>query len=216
VTSLVLSSNPVSATSYQLQADARFSDGSSKNVTASAAWQSSNASVAQVSSAGTLTVVGNGQVDVRATYENVTGSLTLTVTMPSTSRYLLTGFVSEAPPGSKLLEGVRIMITSGPDAGTFSYSDETGIFRFGSLQRGTLTLAIDHAGYQPWSRAIPFDADTNLPIVLYPDPPKDATGATATARCRDGSWSWAQTLETACTTQGGVAYEVCPGVLCQR
>ena len=58
------------------------------------------------------------------------------------------------------------------------------------------------------------DFDRQIDIVMYPTPPTDNTGATATARCNDGSWSWAQTRAAACTANGGVAYTVCPGPIC--
>jgi len=154
-----------------------------------------------------------GRVDVRATYENVTGSVALTVTMPQ-SGFALSGYVSEAPPVSRLFEGIKITVTSGPDAGQFTYTNETGFFRFFRLKPGTFSLSINHEGYQPWSRDVRLDSDVNLPIVLYPNPPTDATGAFATARCRDGSWSWAKTQIEACASQGGIAYPVCPGPFC--
>jgi len=216
VNTVVVTSSQTSASSYQLKADARLADGSSHDVTTSSLWQSSNVNVAQVSPAGVVTVMAAGQVDMRATYQNVTGSLGLTVTMPppSSGQFMLTGYVSEAPPVSKLFEGVKITVTSGPDAGQFTYTNETGYFRFGRLTAGIFSLAINHAGYQPWTFQVHLDSDVNLPIVLYPVPPVDASGATATARCRDASWSWAKDPMQACVAQGGIAYPVCPGPLC--
>ena len=213
VNTVVVTSSQTSPTSYQLNANARLSDGSSRDVTTAAQWQSSNTSVAQVSPAGTVTVMGSGRVDMRATYENVTGSVGLTVTMPQ-NFFSLSGYVSEAPPVSKLFEGIKVTVMNGPDAGQFTYSNETGYFRFARLTGGIIRLSINHAGYQPWTQEVRLDSDVNLPIVLYPLPPTDATGAFATARCRDGSWTWAKTMAEACVAQGGIAYPVCPGVLC--
>ena len=217
VTTVVVTSSQTSPTSYQLKADARLTDGNSRDVTSTAQWQSSDPAIAQVSPTGVMTAVGTGHVDVRATYENVTGSMGFAVIMPPTAnKFSLMGYVSEAPPVSKLFQGIKITITSGPDAGQFTYSNEMGFFQFFHLTAGVVTLAVDHAGYQPWGQTIRLDEDVNWPIVLYPIPPVDGSGATATARCNDASWSWAKTLETACTAQGGVAYPVCPGVLCNR
>ena len=50
------------------------------------------------------------------------------------------------------------------------------------------------------------DRDRQVEIVLFPTPPKDANGMDATARCADGTWSWAQTRADACTANGGIAY----------
>lgn len=48
-------------------------------------WSSSNTSVATVSSSGTVTAVGGGSASIRATVLGVTGSATVTVTVPATS-----------------------------------------------------------------------------------------------------------------------------------
>ena len=58
------------------------------------------------------------------------------------------------------------------------------------------------------------DYDFTSDVFLYPTPPTNAAGASATARCRDGTWSWAQARADACKANGGVIYTVCPGVLC--
>src|SRR5271167_367711 len=69
--------------SFQLTATARLSDGSTRDVTSTAAWTSSNALFATVSPTGMVTVVGSGELDVRAVYQNVTGSLHLSVVKSS-------------------------------------------------------------------------------------------------------------------------------------
>ncbi len=70
------------------------------------------------------------------------------------------------------------------------------------------------AGYSLDAVGTDFTGNKNVDLWLAPMPPKNSTGATATARCNDGSWSWAQTGADACSNDGGVAYPVCPGVLC--
>jgi hypothetical protein len=65
--------------SFQLTATARLSDGSARDVTSTAAWTSSNALIATVSPTGMITVVGSGELDVRAVYQNITGALHLSV-----------------------------------------------------------------------------------------------------------------------------------------
>ena len=69
-------------------------------------------------------------------------------------------------------------------------------------------------GYQTYETEIVFVDGSSLAVNLYPTPPKSADGASATARCNDGSWSWAQTRTAACSANGGLAYPVCPGPLC--
>jgi hypothetical protein len=71
---------------HQATAVAAFSDGSSREVTSSAQWGSSNANVASVSADGRVTPLAPGSTEIRATYESVTGSAPLAVTqVPSPS-----------------------------------------------------------------------------------------------------------------------------------
>jgi len=63
----------VGATS-QFTATATMGDGTTQNVTSQAAWTTSNASIATVSSTGVVTGVGAGSVSVAAVYQSVSGS----------------------------------------------------------------------------------------------------------------------------------------------
>ena len=63
----------VGATS-QFTATATMGDGTTQNVTSQAAWTTSNASIASVSSTGVVTGVGAGSVSVAAVYQSVSGS----------------------------------------------------------------------------------------------------------------------------------------------
>jgi trimeric autotransporter adhesin len=64
----------------QFTATGTYSDGSTQNLTNTAAWSSSNASVATINSTGLATGVGNGNSTIQAASGSVTGSTTLTVT----------------------------------------------------------------------------------------------------------------------------------------
>src|SRR5262245_24392347 len=55
VTAVAVTSANVSPTTIQLTATAKFADGKSQDVTSIAAWQSSNASIATISTTGLLT-----------------------------------------------------------------------------------------------------------------------------------------------------------------
>ena len=59
----------------QLWAVAKYSDNTTSDVTNVALWQSSNPTVATVSSGGVLTAAAEGAIDVMATYESVRGTL---------------------------------------------------------------------------------------------------------------------------------------------
>lgn len=63
----------------QLSAVANYSDATTENVTATAVWQTSNASVATVTGGGLLTAQGAGSADVTATYQGQTGRASVTV-----------------------------------------------------------------------------------------------------------------------------------------
>ena len=67
-------------TPQQFKATGSYSDGSSKDLTASVAWRSSAASVATISSTGLLTPLAAGQTTVSAALESSKGSTGLTVT----------------------------------------------------------------------------------------------------------------------------------------
>ena len=198
------------ATSFQLTATARLSDGSTQDVTRSASWSSSDTAIATVSSTGYVTIVASGDVDLRATYQGVTGDARLTVAIPKT--YALTGVVAEVAPHVQPIAGARVQIVGG-GAG-FTTSDANGVYSIAGLPAGRNIIEVTKDGYQTYDNEITVSADTQLQVNLFPTPPKDASGASATARCNDATWSWAQTKSDACTSNGGVAYFVCPGPFC--
>jgi len=68
---------PVGGT-QQFTATATYSDGTTSNVSSTAAWSSSNTAVATVNAVGLATAVANGQATLTATYQGKSGSATLT------------------------------------------------------------------------------------------------------------------------------------------
>src|SRR5579871_1263081 len=78
----VTSPNPSLAVgqSEQLTATATYSDGSTKDVTTSAAWSSSATAVASVNGSGLLTPLEAGSVNVQASYSGMAGSAKVSVT----------------------------------------------------------------------------------------------------------------------------------------
>jgi hypothetical protein len=199
---------------FQLVAMASMTDRTTRDVTALAQWDSSNPSLATVS-AGRVTVLGNGEVDVRATYQGVSGSLRLVVMPGTQTRVSLSGIVREVPPTEHTLAGVRVEIVDGADAGKFVMSDASGNYRFTGLVSGRISIAAKMTGYQPWHvDQMNLMSDTQYDAWLVLIPPTDATGATATARCKDTSWTWVRDRAKACADNGGIAYFVCPGPFC--
>ena len=129
--------------------------------------------------------------------------------------WTLSGVAAESAPNTHLLTGVRIQITDGPDAGLVSTSDSGGSFRFAVLRPGAVGIVATKDGYLPW-RVVNLNVETypQIQITLYPVPPVNASGNSATARCNDGTWSWETSFVNLCAADGGVAYTVCPGALC--
>jgi hypothetical protein len=137
-------------------------------------------------------------------------------TSPSESTgFRLSGIVREVAPSGRAVDAVRVEISGGPDAGAAALSDLTGFYIFPSLKMGRATVQVQKNGFLLW-RITDLDVrqNTNLDIWLYPVPPLDFNGKSATARCRDSSWTWSVVRGEACAANGGVAYEVCPGPLC--
>lgn len=217
VRAVVVSSTSTSTSTFQMGARADMSDGSSRDVTMLAKWDSSNPTIATVSSSGLLTVMGSGQIEVRATYESVMGAIGLLVSGPSRpATFSIVGVAIETAPSGKVVPGVTVQVTEGADAGQSTVTDAGGLYRFDALRTGPLTLEARKSGYLLWRVTnLMVDRDRQIQIVLFPMPPKNEAGADATARCADGTWSWAQTRAEACPANGGVAYAVCPGPLCE-
>ena len=118
--------------------------------------------------------------------------------------------VLEAPPNVQRIVGARVQVV----VSDHTFSDAQGMFSLLKVPFGRVILEVTKDGYQTLSNELIVDRDLSLGITLYPTPPKNVDGVTATARCNDGSWSWAQTRAEACPSNGGVAYPVCPGPLC--
>jgi Carboxypeptidase regulatory-like domain/Bacterial Ig-like domain (group 2) len=198
-----------SSSPFQLIATARGSDGSSQDVTRSATWESSNAQLASVSAGGYVTILGNGDVDLRAIYQGVMGAVQVHVSLPRT--FTMGGTVAEAAPNVRQIAGARVQIIGGGH----TFSDDRGAFAITGLPAGRTMVEFSKDGYQTFENEVVLgNSDTQLTVNLYPTPPKGADGTSATARCNDGSWSWAQTRTDACAANGGMAYAVCPGPLC--
>src|SRR5438067_972940 len=88
----VTGSTPNVGATTQFSATATLSNGTTQAVTSQASWQSTDTTVATVSSSGAVTGVDGGNADVRATYSGVAGSLGIAVPAPPT--HTLVGVVT--------------------------------------------------------------------------------------------------------------------------
>ncbi|PYQ72847.1 MAG: hypothetical protein DMG04_16050 [Acidobacteria bacterium] len=73
---------PTVGSTAQFTATATMSNGTTQDVTSSATWQSGDAAIATVSSAGVVTGVAAGSTTVTATYQSVSGSDAIAVAFP--------------------------------------------------------------------------------------------------------------------------------------
>jgi Carboxypeptidase regulatory-like domain/Bacterial Ig-like domain (group 2) len=211
VTAVTVSAPSTTGSSFQLTANAKMSDNTTKDVTSAATWQSSNSQLATISSSGVVTVHGTGEVDLQATYQGVSGFMHASVALAKT--FTLSGVVTEAAPSAKPVAGARVQII----VGSFTLTDDKGAYSISGLAPGRILVEISKDGYQTLETDTTIvDRDVQLSPTVFPSPPKNSDGATATARCNDGSWSWAQTRADACVANGGIAYGVCPGPLCTQ
>lgn len=196
---------------FQLTATARLSDGSVLDVTRSASWESSNPLVVTVNANGFATVLTSGEADVRATYQGVSGSQRVTVAPPRS--YALSGVVTEVAPNARPVANAVVRILGGgvPSVTT----NEQGAFRFSSVPQGRVLVEVSKDGYLAWEGDETItNGDATVDATVYPTPPKNADGISATARCNDGTWSWSIVKNEVCSANGGVAYFVCPGAAC--
>lgn len=159
---------------FQLTAAAHLSDGSVVDVTRSAVWLSSNMDLATVTTSGYVRVVAAGEVELRATFQGVTGSVRVALSLPR--MYILSGSVTSSQPNGRQVEGARIQIFSGVTDHTVS--DTQGLFAM-SVLTGRAVVEVSMDGFQTWSSEIFIFGDTDLTVVLSPIVPSIAANRDA-------------------------------------
>ena len=235
--------NPGTGQSAQFTATANFSNATTQNITTQASWQSSNSSIAAVSGSGMVTAVAPGEVEIRATYQSVTGSSRITVVL---LRFTLSGVVREEGSNGPIPDA-RVEITDGQNAGRNVTTPGDGSYSITELLAENLTVRTSRSGYETNSRVIQLQQDTRQDIALKrasspTPPPPPAPGPTpapgpngptcaassipsnavcigtgtppVTAVCNDGAYSCSSNRSGTCSTHGGVKCWVCPGALC--
>ena len=189
----------------QFTAVANRSDGTTTDVTAQAAWSTSDATIFAVAAGGKVTAMRVGSADIRATWEGLTDK-DYTTAQPFLT-FKAYGTVTEAPPGFVAVAGVHIEITGSTTLDTVT--DGSGDYSFSSLKGGVYSIKVSRDGYQAQTKSVTLTRDARTDFLLFPVPP-----AGATARCKDKSWSFVSDKAAACSKNGGVAYWACPGPFC--
>ena len=120
-------------------------------------------------------VLVNGEVEFRATYQAVTGTLRLLVGQaPPLRTFVLSGTVREAGTET-VLPGARIAVSGGSISGALATSDVNGRFSFSSLPTGSLAVEATKDGYlTPLNATVMISEDTNLDVWMFAIVPLDA------------------------------------------
>jgi hypothetical protein len=130
----------------QFSATARLSDGSSRDVTTEARWNSSKPAVVSVSPGGRVTGHETGEAMVSASVGSAAGTREVIVVPRSTFR--IVGLVTEADAASAPVVAARVAVTAGLGAGLFATTGEDGRYRLYGVA-GDVELRITKDGYQP-------------------------------------------------------------------
>ena len=129
----------------QFKATARFGDGSSRDVTSEATWESSNSNILAVTGAGLLTGRDRGPASITANFDGRGGSHAVLVLSPDT--YVLGGQVFESRNPPAALEAAHVTVMSGPLAGQDVLTSPYSGYRLFGVS-GPTTIRVAKAGYQ--------------------------------------------------------------------
>jgi hypothetical protein len=148
-----------------LVATATYSDGSTAQVTNDAAWDSSNNSVASVSSVGMVEFKGAGDVDLKASYRGMNSSMHVSVTAPEAARPTLIGVVTDADSG-RPIAGVTVTVVDGPNANRSTQSDGNGYYSLGNMTPSAFTIGFQREFYTTTTRPVGLFTDQRIDVAL--------------------------------------------------
>jgi Carboxypeptidase regulatory-like domain/Bacterial Ig-like domain (group 2) len=150
--------------SAQMTASAHYSDGSIRDVTPLASWESSAPPFATVSSTGTVTAVATGNTELRATDQNFVGTMRVAVTKtPET--FVLTGIVRDSST-QRPLAGVELHMLGDSAGGTTT--DAAGEYRRDGLVAGRHLAEFFKSGYEVLEISVTMVGDQLRNVALDP------------------------------------------------
>jgi len=157
-------------------ATATYSDGSSKDVTASASWSPPGDRTWQpiyFTGAGTALGANRGEIDVSASQDGKYGSLHVLVLENGT--FKLSGVVAES--SGRLVSSVAIDVVAGTGAGLHATTDSLGRYALYGVA-GQIQLRVSAEGFAPQTHDLVVTADeTATPFALEPkEAPADVSG----------------------------------------
>jgi acyl-CoA thioesterase-1 len=173
--------------SAQFTATATLSNGTTQTVTTQASWQSSTATVANVTITGMVTAVAPGETDIRAIYQSVTGTMHVTVTAvtptpspgpsptpspspapsPSPSTFTVSGIVREAGT-TRAISGAGVIVK---DTALSTTSDASGRYSFSGLNGGRIVLRATKSAYEVTEVAVVFSNSVTVDIPMRKESP---------------------------------------------
>lgn len=148
----------------QFHAMATLANGTSQTVTMQATWETSDPNVVSVTKSGLVTAVAEGDADVRASYQNVTGSLRLKVVVPppGPTTFTVSGTIREAGTNA----AIPAATVTAKNAPVFALSDPFGRYRITGLKEGTLALRVTKFGYEAAEVTVAVSGDVSADITM--------------------------------------------------
>ena len=145
--------------SARVQAIARFSDGSERDVAAEATWTSTQPTIATVE-AGVVTGRALGRVTIQARYESRTSTLEMVIQPAGT--FSLFGLITE--PGPVTVDAATVALEESPNQVT---SDRYGHFELFGVS-GRVTVRASKPGYRDDRRRLTVTEDQGLELQIRP------------------------------------------------
>jgi hypothetical protein len=153
----------------QFKATADRANGTSEDVTSTATWSSTQSGVLQSRKLGQMRGEHRGEAIVRATFEGVTGELTVFVLEPGT--FAVRGTITDGTTGQGPLGHASIMVMSGTGAGLWSATDATGRYGLYGVA-GPIELVATADGLTPQVHQIVVSGRSTENFVLTTAPPE--------------------------------------------
>ncbi|MGD0760582.1 MAG: Ig-like domain-containing protein [Candidatus Sulfotelmatobacter sp.] len=122
----------------QLTATGQYSDGTSKDLTASVTWTSSNTSVATVS-AGVVTTLTQGSAKITGTLSGVSGSVTLTVGAPVITKLVVSSTIAS------IARGTTVQFTATGTLSNGTTENATGLVTWSSSNPSVASINVNGA-----------------------------------------------------------------------
>jgi trimeric autotransporter adhesin len=124
----------------QLTATGEYSDGTSKDLTASVAWTSSDMNVATiVSGTGAVTTLTQGSAKITGTLSGVSGSVTLTVNAPTITK------LAVSSTSASIARGTTVQFTATATLTTGTTENATGLVTWSSSNPSVASVNVNGA-----------------------------------------------------------------------